>query len=828
MKLIFFFSVFLFSSIWIQNLHAQQDENFLKEFRFSKSIHQVELEKYRDYKAKEAMPEFKGQPMPLIEGSAPPSREVFGYLPYWTYQSHQNLNYDLLTTIAYFGAEINEFGNIVNSYNWPAASLINLAHSQGVRVVLTVILFNSSDLATLLSNSSYRTNLINNLLNTVQNAEADGVSIDFEGVPSGQRQNLTTFMTDLTHTFHTNLPGSYITIFTPAVDWSGVFDYQTLAQVTDGLIMQGYDFHWRTSPTAGPTAPLTSGSVWGTYNVTWTVNDYLTKTSQNVSKLILSVPFFGFEWETVDDNLNSQTLGDATTLFYSSAYPNAMQYGRLWDQNSQTPWYKYNNGQWNQGWYDDSLSMSLKFDLVNNQDLKGVAIWALSYDGQRLELQEALANAFGSTASPLKPVRFRVINKGDSDVEVIVDPSSGATGYRLYTSTDGETFDAGTSYPNSSIFLNNLSTDTTFYFKLSAINGNGESSLTEVLAVHPSISTAGLLIVNGFDRTSGTVNTFDYIKRFAPSAVNAGHRFDSCSNEAVEEGDVSLPDYEAVLWISGEEGTADQSFSNTEQILISTYLESGGNLFISGSEIGYDLVGQGSSSNQQFYRNYFKAEYVVDQVPTYTVSGTPNGIFASLVNMTFDNGTHGTYNVDYPDGIKPIDGSIQNMTYNSFPASTFGGAGIHYQGAFGLSTVPGKIVYLGVPFETFYPASVRDSIMSKVLEFFDITTGLPPITDTATLTDGFQLYQNYPNPFNPSTTIVYTSTNNKSIHTNLTIYDLLGREIITLVDDIQNAGKYEVIWNGQDNSGRQVSSGVYIYRLQVGDGVKIKKMTLLK
>jgi len=828
MKSKIYFIVFIFSSIWAQNLSAQPNENFLKEFKSSKSIHQSELEKYRDYETKEPESEFDGQPMPLVEKSAPPSREVFGYLPYWTYQSHQSLNYDLLTTIAYFGVEINALGNIVNSYDWPATSLINLAHSQGVRVVLTVILFNSSDLATLLSNSSYRTNLVNNLLNTVQNAGADGVSIDFEGVPSGQRQNLTTFMTDLANTFHTTIPGSYVTIFTPAVDWNSVFDYMALAQVTDGLIMQGYDFHWRTSPTAGPTAPLTSGSVWGTYNVTWTVNDYLTKTLQNSGKLILSVPFFGFEWVTADENLNSQTLGDATTLFYSTAYPNAMQYGRLWDQNSQTPWYKYNDGQWNQGWYDDSLSMSLKFDLVNNEDLKGVAIWALSYDGQRSELQEALANAFGSTAPPLKPMRFRVINKGDNDVEVAVDPATGATGYRLYTSTDGVTFDAGTSYPNSSIVLNNLSPNTPLYFRLTATNGNGESGLTEVLAVSPSLNTADLLIVNGFDRATGTVNTFDYIKRFAPSVANAGYEFDSCSNEAVEEGDISMLDYEAVLWISGEEGSADQSFSSTEQILISAYLEGSGKLFISGSEIGYDLVEQGNSSDQQFYRNYFKAEYIRDQVPIYAVSGTANGIFSGLLNISFDDGTHGTFNVDYPDGIEPIDGSVQNMTYDGFPASSYGGAGIQYQGTFGLSSSPGKIIYLGIPFETIYPASIRDSIMSKVLEFFDITTSLPPIVDKQTLTDGFHLQQNFPNPFNPNTTIVYNLTNNASVHANLTIYDLLGKEIITLVDEAQTAGEYEVVWNGRDNFGRQVSSGVYIYRFQVGDKVKIKKMTLIK
>lgn len=254
MKIKFFFGILIVVMLATHNIFAQgkvAGEQTLS-MGAAKSIHQVELEKYKDFVPSEKTPEFKGRPMPLIPRSLPPSREIFGYLPYWTYPSFPNLNYDLLTTIAYFGAEVNEFGDIIDLNDWPAAALIEQAHSEGVKVVLTTILFSSSQLAALLSDPSRRANLVNNLLIAVQNANGDGVSIDFEGVPSGQRQNLTNFMTELATAFHTNLPGSSVTIFTPAVDWSNVFDYFALAQITDGLIMQGYDFHWSTAPTAAP------------------------------------------------------------------------------------------------------------------------------------------------------------------------------------------------------------------------------------------------------------------------------------------------------------------------------------------------------------------------------------------------------------------------------------------------------------------------------------------------------------------------------------------------------------------------------------------------
>jgi spore germination protein YaaH len=803
-------------------------KDFQSQLQISKSIHQHEWEHYQTIAPERQPPEFVGRPMNLIPRDAAPTREVFGYLPYWAYSSYPFLNYNLLTTIAYFGVDINEDGNITNLHDWPAAGLINQAHSQGVRVVLTVILFNSSQIATLLNDPSHRSNLISNLLTEVQNANADGVTIDFEGVPASQRQNLTSFMIDLTIAFHNNIPGSFVTIFTPAVDWSIAFDYLNLSQVTDGLIMQGYDYHWSTAPTAGPVAPLTGGSTWGTYCVSWTVDDYLSETMQNVSKLILSVPFYGFEWETISSNLGAATQGAGTTLFYSTAYTNALQYGRLWDQESQTPYYMYNyTGQWNQGWYDDSLSLALKFNLVNGDNLKGAAIWALSYDGQRQELQAAIANAFGSTITPLKPTNLSITNLGNGSVLVSVSPAAGATSYRLYKSTDGVNFNQGTDYPNPETILNSVSTDSSYFFKVSAVNGNGESPLTEVLAVKPAFIVPDVLIVNGFDRISGTVNTFDFIKRFAPALVKTDRAFDSCSNECIIDGNLSLQDYEIVIWISGEEGTTDESFSTIEQQRVAEFLEAGGKLFISGSEIGYDLVERGTPADQTFYQLFFKAQYVLDAVNTYVISGVSPGIFVNLLNLNFDNGTHGAYNVDYPDGIKPVYGSVQCMTYNGFSPSTYGGSGIAYEGNFGAGTTPGKLVYLAVPFEALYPEAVRDSVMARIIQFFDVPTGLD-WSNNLVLPDKFELGQNFPNPFNYSTTINFTIIGSTAQETRLVIYDILGQEIVTLLDETRSAGRYEVVWNGKDQYGQLVPSGIYLYRLWVADQSITRKMSLLK
>ncbi|MCK4639713.1 MAG: T9SS type A sorting domain-containing protein [Candidatus Marinimicrobia bacterium] len=90
----------------------------------------------------------------------------------------------------------------------------------------------------------------------------------------------------------------------------------------------------------------------------------------------------------------------------------------------------------------------------------------------------------------------------------------------------------------------------------------------------------------------------------------------------------------------------------------------------------------------------------------------------------------------------------------------------------------------------------------------------------------FALYQNYPNPFNPVTTIRFDLPEKADIR--LTIYDVNGRQVITLVDEKRKAGIYSAIWNGKDSSGRPVSAGVYIFTLKCRDVNLSKKMIFLK
>ena len=94
------------------------------------------------------------------------------------------------------------------------------------------------------------------------------------------------------------------------------------------------------------------------------------------------------------------------------------------------------------------------------------------------------------------------------------------------------------------------------------------------------------------------------------------------------------------------------------------------------------------------------------------------------------------------------------------------------------------------------------------------------------ITAGFKIEQNYPNPFNSATTISYDLS--KNTHIELTIFNILGQKIKALVNCRQPAGKYQVQWNGRDNKGKDVASGIYLYRLKAGEFIQIRKMILMK
>ncbi|HDY89848.1 MAG TPA: T9SS type A sorting domain-containing protein [bacterium] len=105
-------------------------------------------------------------------------------------------------------------------------------------------------------------------------------------------------------------------------------------------------------------------------------------------------------------------------------------------------------------------------------------------------------------------------------------------------------------------------------------------------------------------------------------------------------------------------------------------------------------------------------------------------------------------------------------------------------------------------------------------------TALATIEDVHPKT--FKLLQNEPNPFNPSTTIRYELASRDAKPTTLTIFNVMGQKVRTLVNEPQIMGSYAVRWDGRDDRGQKLSSGLYIYRLRSGNNISTRKMMFIE
>jgi len=238
------------------------------------------------------------------------------------------------------------------------------------------------------------------------------------------------------------------------------------------------------------------------------------------------------------------------------------------------------------------------------------------------------------------------------------------------------------------------------------------------------------LVVNGFDRLDRTMdpkqpigkkgntvdrvrprqsNSRDYVVQVATAVESAvpGTHIESTSNEAIISGAVDLVKYHTVIWILGEESTKDHTFDETEQKKIEAFLAGGGNLFVSGTEVGWDLDHE--DHGRSFCHDTLKAKFAADDADTYEVVGAQDGIFADLPKLTFDNGKL-FYDADHPDVLSPEAGAQIALDY----ANSAGAAAIQSAGVGGR----GSVVVLGFPFETITTNADRAAVMKHVLDFF--------------------------------------------------------------------------------------------------------------
>lgn len=234
--------------------------------------------------------------IPLQFDKSELTESVFGYLPYWEYQSARNyLRYGLLTHIALFDFATDSLGNVFNPPYWPWTDVINAAHQNGVKVILSTTNFKASQMRQLLNSDSAKQKLFLILKDKIETYKLDGVNIDFEEYYAADRGDLlNNFLKQLADSLHAAIPGCEVSFAGPAVNWSG-WKFIGLANACDYIFIMGYAFAGSWNDFTGSNAPLLGG----TYNITNTVTkQYADIIKSNPKKLILGVPYYGNKWKT--------------------------------------------------------------------------------------------------------------------------------------------------------------------------------------------------------------------------------------------------------------------------------------------------------------------------------------------------------------------------------------------------------------------------------------------------------------------------------------------------------------------------------------------------
>jgi hypothetical protein len=319
------------------------------------------------------------------------SHEIFGFAPYWTLPEASAFNVSDLTTLAYFSIDVNGDGSInragsgwVGYESQDLVDLINRAHEAGDRVVLTTTCFGQTTLNALTSNPAAPATLASSLVDLIGAKNLDGVNFDFEGQGSQDQAGLDRLVSQVSAALHGADPRWQVTMDTyasAAGDPGGFYDIAGLARSVDAFFVMAYDMD--DSSTPSPTAALTGPG--------FTDVDALQQYTSVVppSKVILGVPYYGYDWPTTGPAQGDPATGGPTPVSYAQIV--SADHPVYWDPVTQTPWTSYQLGaQWHQVWFDDATSLALKAQLADSYHIAGLGVWALGMDGNDPSMIAAL------------------------------------------------------------------------------------------------------------------------------------------------------------------------------------------------------------------------------------------------------------------------------------------------------------------------------------------------------------------------------------------------------------------------------------------------------
>ncbi len=333
------------------------------------------------------------------------SKEVYGFIPYWEVNTDADkyLQYNYLTTLAYFGLHLNPDGTINKTGHpykiWAGKTMHQItinAHAAGVKIHPTIVLFQGSNIHQMLSlHQDTAISSIMDVLTTSPNP-VDGVNIDFESPSSSDKALLVKFIKNLDSTMKAKNPSWTIVYDTlgSSAD-SANSPLPDLEPYVDSFFVMSYHFK-------DPGKATQAGSKNRFAVLQRVVTNYLKRVSPD--KVILGFPLYTSAWKTADGSLNSQSLGGAGQKLYRSIASDVKNIVVNYDPNEKTAWYALKCGNnWEEVYYDNQQALDDKFSLITQNNLAGAGFWAFNQDEGSLDTWNAIYDTFADKSALPRP-----------------------------------------------------------------------------------------------------------------------------------------------------------------------------------------------------------------------------------------------------------------------------------------------------------------------------------------------------------------------------------------------------------------------------------------
>ena len=334
-------------------------------------------------------------------------KEIIGFLPFWLVKEAK-IDYTKITTLVYFGISFDKNGKIVrlsdDSTEEPGwtrfnsdelSTILTTANEKNIHTELAIRAMENDTITGIVNNPLARKNTIENAIEQMKNKKFGGINVDFEyqGVPDMHSiENFNVFLDEIGKALRAANPRYTLSVDTYAdtVKKVRLWDLKKISKEVDKVIVMAYDYTQMSSVRAGPVAPLSGSPDKYEYDVTQTVKDYLSIIPKE--KIILGVPFYGYDWPTFDQTPMSEARKDSNNYGSPalSSYKRSMELVSEknlkieWDEDAQTPWFAYKDPEkntWREVYFENEKSLIKKLDLLISNDLSGIGIWALGYDG---------------------------------------------------------------------------------------------------------------------------------------------------------------------------------------------------------------------------------------------------------------------------------------------------------------------------------------------------------------------------------------------------------------------------------------------------------------